>query len=93
MRAHPELVAGTGANDTVLMRAVPGLLAKVGAEGVIAAAVPGRGAVAVKIEDGAERARTPVLLDELSRLGVELPLLEELVLGGGEPVGQVRAVR
>jgi L-asparaginase II len=93
MRAHPELVAGTGANDTLLMRAVPGLLAKVGAEGVIVAAVPGRGAVAVKIEDGAERARTPVLLDELSRLGVELPLLEELVLGGGEPVGQVRAVR
>lgn len=93
MRAHPELVAGTGAKDTALMRTVPGLLAKVGAEGVIAAAVPGRGAVAVKIEDGAERARTPVLLDELGRLGVELPLLEELVLAGGEPVGQVRAVR
>jgi len=93
MRAHPELVAGTGANDTALMRTVPGLLAKVGAEGVIAAAVPGRGAVAVKIEDGAERARTPVLLDELDRLGVALPPLEELVLGGGEPVGRVRAVR
>jgi L-asparaginase II len=93
MRAHPELVAGTGANDTALMRSVPGLLAKVGAEGVIAAAVPGRGAVAVKISDGAERARTPVLLDELSRLGIEVPPLAEPVLGGGEPVGEVRAVR
>jgi L-asparaginase II len=93
MRAHPELVAGTGADDTVLMGAVPGLLAKGGAEGVVAVAVPGVGAVAVKIEDGAQRARTPVLLDELRRLGVAVPLLEELILGGGEPVGEVRAVR
>jgi L-asparaginase II len=75
------------------MGAVPGLLAKGGAEGVVAAAVPGVGAVAVKIEDGAHRARTPVLLDELRRLGVAAPVIEELVLGGGEPVGEVRAVR
>jgi L-asparaginase II len=93
MRAHPELVAGTGADDTVLMRAVPGLLAKGGAEGVVAVAVPGVGAVAVKIEDGAMRARTPVLLDELRRLGVAVPAIEEPVLGGGEPVGEVRPVR
>jgi L-asparaginase II len=93
MRAHPELVAGTGAEDTVLMGAVPGLLAKGGAEGVVAAAVPGLGAVALKIEDGAHRARIPVLLDELRRLGVGVPVLEELVLGGGEPVGEVRPVR
>jgi L-asparaginase II len=93
MRAHPDLVAGTGAEDTVLMRAVPGLLAKGGAEGVVAVAVPGVGAVAVKIEDGGMRARTPVLLDELRRLGVAVPVLEEPVLGGGEPVGEVRAVR
>lgn len=93
MRAHPELVAGTGADDTVLMGAVPGLLVKGGAEGVVAAAVPGVGAVALKIEDGGQRARTPVLLDELRRLGVRVPMLEELILGGGEPVGMVRAVR
>ncbi|WP_127498485.1 asparaginase [Actinoplanes solisilvae] len=93
MRAHPELVAGTGADDTMLMAAVPGLLAKGGAEGVVAVAVPGKGAVAIKIEDGAMRARTPVLLDELRRLGVDVPVLTELVLGGGEPVGEVRPVR
>ncbi|WP_433298578.1 asparaginase [Actinoplanes sp. CA-030573] len=93
MRAHPELVAGTGADDTVLMGAVPGLLAKGGAEGVVAVAVPGVGAVAIKIEDGAMRARTPVLLDELRRLGVGVPVIEQLILGGGEPVGEVRAVR
>ena len=93
MRAHPELVAGTGAADTLLMRAVPGLLAKGGAEGVVAVAVPERGAIAIKVDDGGMRARTPVLLDELTRLGVEVPVIEEPVLGGGEPVGEVRAVR
>jgi L-asparaginase II len=92
MRAHPELVAGTAADDTQLMRAVPGLLAKGGAEGVVAVAVPGAGAVAIKIEDGAMRARTPVLLAALRRLGVEVPDMRELILGGGEPVGEVRSV-
>ncbi|GID25049.1 asparaginase [Paractinoplanes brasiliensis] len=93
MRAHPELVAGTAADDTVLMAAVPGLLAKGGAEGVVAVAVPGAGAIAIKIDDGGMRARTPVLLDELDKLGVKAPVIEELILGGGEPVGRVRAVR
>lgn len=93
MRAHPELVAGTGGADTLLMGAVPELLVKGGAEGVLAAAVPGAGAIAIKIHDGAQRARTPVLLDELRRLGVAVPELTEPILGGGEAVGEVRAVR
>ncbi|MEU4687227.1 asparaginase [Actinoplanes sp. NPDC023714] len=92
MRAHPELVAGTGTEDTVLMNAMPGLLVKKGADGVAAAAMPGFGAVALKISDGATRARVPVLLEALRRLGVETPDLREVVLGGGRPVGEVRAV-
>jgi L-asparaginase II len=91
MRAHPDLVAGTGAADTVLMGGVPGLVAKGGAEGVAAVAVVNVGAVALKISDGGMRARTPVLLSGLRRLGVAAPVLEELVLGGGEPVGSVRS--
>jgi L-asparaginase II len=91
MRAHPELVAGTGADDTVLMDGVRGLVAKGGAEGVAAVAVPGMGAVALKIADGAMRPRTPVLLSALTKLGVAPPTIIELVLGGGEPVGEVRA--
>ncbi|WP_207922784.1 asparaginase [Micromonospora sp. KC606] len=95
MRAYPELVGGTGADDTRLMRGVPGALAKVGAEGVIAAAVPGVGAVALKIDDGAGRARMPVLVSALRRLGVEAPVLVEFarlpLLGGGLPVGAIRA--
>jgi L-asparaginase II len=93
MRAHPELVAGTGADDTVLMGAVPGLLVKSGAEGVVAAALPGAGAIAIKIDDGAARARTPVLLDALRALGVEPPALKVAITGGDEEVGEVRAVR
>ena len=96
MRAYPELVGGTQADDTRLMRGVPGTLAKVGAEGVIAAAVPGVGAVALKIDDGAARARMPVLVAALRRLGVDAPVLTEYaevpLLGGGLPVGAVRPV-
>ncbi|GAA4593898.1 L-asparaginase II [Actinoplanes octamycinicus] len=92
MRARPELVAGPESEDTVLMRAVPGLLVKRGADGVSAAALPGVGGIAVKISDGSARARVPVLLAALRKLGVEPPLIEEPVLGGGRPVGEVRAV-
>ncbi|RZU50499.1 asparaginase [Krasilnikovia cinnamomea] len=91
MRAHPELVHGTGGDDTVLMAGVPGLLAKGGAEGVQAVAVPGVGAVAFKISDGAARARMPLLRAALRRLGVDAPVPPVPVLGGGETVGEVRA--
>ncbi|MEE6311297.1 asparaginase [Plantactinospora veratri] len=97
MRAYPEMVAGTDdqAYDTRLMAAIPGLLAKSGAEGVLAVAVPGVGAVAAKIDDGASRGRMPVLVSALRRLSVEAPILDELaelpLYGGGEVVGAVRA--
>ena len=96
MRARPEYVAGTGAEDTLLMQGVPGLLAKGGADGVHAVAVPGVGAVALKIDDGAARARLPVLVAALRRLGVTAAVLdgyaEVPVLGGGVPVGAVRSI-
>ena len=95
MRADPELVAGTGEDDTRLMREVPGLLAKGGAEGVLAVAVEGVGAVAIKVADGAMRARMPVAVSALRRLGVSAPVPDELatvpVLGGGLRVGEVRS--
>jgi L-asparaginase II len=94
MRAYPELVSGTGADDARLMRGIPGLLSKGGAEGVVAVAVPGVGAVAIKIDDGALRARMPVLVAALRRLGVTGDVFEEIepvpLLGGGVPVGAVR---
>ncbi|WP_019818926.1 asparaginase, partial [Saccharomonospora saliphila] len=69
MRAEPWLVAGTGREDTLLMLAVPGLLAKSGAEGVQAMTLPDGGTVAFKIDDGAARARGPLAVAVLRALG------------------------
>ncbi|KUN19802.1 asparaginase [Streptomyces antibioticus] len=97
MRAHPEMASGAGRDVAALMRAVPGLLAKDGFEGVQVAALPDGRAVAVKIADGANRARIPVAAAALARAGVDASLLTEFqgeaLLGGGEPVGCVRPVR
>ncbi|MEV6114592.1 asparaginase [Streptomyces sp. NPDC052109] len=97
MREHAEMASGSGRDVAALMRAVPGLLAKDGFEGVQVAALPDGRAIAVKIADGANRARIPVAAAALARAGVEPELLTEFagepLLGGGEPVGRVRAVR
>ncbi|MET8449680.1 asparaginase [Streptomyces sp. NPDC005209] len=97
MRAHAEMASGAGRDVAALMRAVPGLLAKDGFEGVQVAALPDGRAVAVKIADGANRARVPVAASALARAGVDPALLTEFagepLLGGGQPVGCVRPVR
>ncbi|MFJ9535777.1 asparaginase [Streptomyces sp. NPDC101225] len=97
MREHPEMASGAGRDVAELMRAVPGLLAKDGFEGVQVAALPDGRAVAVKIADGAGRARIPVAAAALARAGVDPSLLVDFagepLLGGGRPVGRVRAVR
>src|SRR6185369_15828951 len=65
MRAHPWLVAGTGREDTELMSAVDGLMAKGGAEGVQAFALPDGFAAAIKIDDGNKRACAPLAVETL----------------------------
>ena len=96
MRTEPELLGGRGRDVTVLVRGVPGLIAKDGAEGVFAAAMPDGRAVALKIADGASRARPPVMVAALAQLGVDVGALDELarptVLGHGRPVGEIRAL-
>jgi L-asparaginase II len=58
--------------------------------------VPAAGAVALKVDDGAARARLPVLVSALRRLGLAAGVLDRLaetpVLGGGVPVGAVRSI-
>ena len=61
MLAHPEIVGGPSAVDTAIMRARPGVLAKRGAEGLLCAALPDGTGIAVKVEDGANRAVGPAL--------------------------------
>ncbi|MFE9775119.1 asparaginase [Streptomyces sp. NPDC005931] len=94
VREHAAMASGSGRDVAGLMRAVPGLLAKDGFEGVQVAALPDGRAVAVKIADGANRARVPVTAAALARAGVEPTALAafagEPLLGGGRPVGSVR---
>ncbi len=96
MRAHPEFAAGTRRDLTRLMRAVDGLVGKEGAEAVYGLALADGTAIALKLDDGADRARPPVALAALRRLGVQVPGMAEIlampVLGGGRPVGEIRAV-
>ncbi|HEY0539485.1 MAG TPA: asparaginase [Actinoallomurus sp.] len=95
MRAFPEWTSGTERDERKLMDAVPGLLVKGGAEGIDAFAYADGRAGAVKIDDGAARARTPVTAATLRALGVgELPdeLSTAPVYGGESVVGEIRAV-
>jgi L-asparaginase II len=96
MTTHPEMVGGDRRDVTVLMRGMPGLMAKDGADGVYAAALPDGRAVALKIADGASRARPAVMVAALRALGIDTaPVerqLEQPVMGHGHPVGVVRAI-
>ena len=96
IRAHPVWLGGTRRDVSTLIAAMPGLIAKDGAEGVYALALPDGRAVALKIDDGAQRARPPVMVAALRRLGVDVSGLEDLattpLLGGGRRVGEIRAV-
>jgi L-asparaginase len=81
MRAHPELVAGEGRFDTSLMRLAHGqVVSKGGAEGIQCLSRVGEGmGVAIKVEDGASRAKHAVTLHVLEQLGWLTPAtLEEL---------------
>jgi L-asparaginase II len=80
MRDHPEMVAGEGLLDTTLMRALPGAVTKIGAEAVHAVALPDRGwGLALKIEDGAERALGPATVSVLEALGLVEPGARECI--------------
>ncbi len=103
MRAHPQWTSGTTRPERALMKAVPGLLLKSGAEGVEGFALPDGRAGAFKIDDGAARGRVPVTVALLRRLGAaaepgaDRAVLDELgtsaVTGGGRVVGEIRAAR
>ena len=71
MIAQPYLVAGRNRVDTAVMRTMPGIVVKSGAEALICAAIPTRGlGVAVKIADGSSRATGPALIRALQLLDV-----------------------
>ncbi len=101
VRAHPAWTSGTARSERALHQAVPGLLVKSGAEGVQAFALADGRAGAVKMEDGGPRAIPAITVALLRVLGADrepgtdrgaLDRIADLpVLGGGEPVGEIRA--
>ncbi len=98
MRAHPELVAYDGAIDTELMRAEDGLVAKIGAEGVLAIGLADGRALALKVRDGSVRAVAPAgVALARSELGLEAAVPESLAVAPilnsrGLRVGELRAL-
>jgi len=101
MLAEPYMVAGRGRVDTAVMETTGDVVVKVGAEGLVCAAVLGPGlGVAVKAADGAARAGPPALIEVLRRLGLLdeshllalAPYARPPVLGGGRPVGELEPI-
>lgn len=101
IRSHPAYVSGTTRDELALLTAIPGSIGKAGAESCYAVALADGRAFALKTDDGAPRVRPVLMASALERSGVldlagvdavavrktgELPLL-----GGGKPVGEIRA--
>jgi len=92
------VVDGPGRADTVAIEEL-GLFAKHGAEGFQLVAAPGGEVAAVKVLDGSSRAAMLVALELLAQGGVidrdaadrVLAKTTPPVLGGGRPVGRIRA--
>jgi L-asparaginase II len=103
IRAHPAYVSGTTRDERALLTAMPGAIGKAGAEGCYAVALADGRAWALKTDDGAARVR-PVLMAEALRRDEHLmadPTIDHdavrrtgvvELLGGGRPVGEIRAI-
>ena len=101
IRQHPAYVSGSGRDERELLTAIPGAIGKAGAESCYAVALPDGRAVALKTDDGAARVRPVLMAAALARSGVlDDPAVDAeavrrtgtvSVLGGGEPVGEIRA--
>jgi L-asparaginase II len=72
MRSRPFLLGGTDRFDTVMLEETDGdVIAKVGAEGMHSVALPTRGlGLAIKVEDGGQRAQHVAVIRLLQLLGV-----------------------
>jgi L-asparaginase len=79
MTYHPRMIAGDGAFDTELMRLSEGeLVSKSGAEGIQCVGRLGEGmGLAIKVKDGARRAKYAVAIHLLKQMGWISPAIAE----------------
>ena len=90
-RAFPEMVAGNGRLTTEMIKAVPGLYMKDGAEAVEVASMPDGRTLVFKVSDGSLRPFRVLVHAGLKRLGIDSPYEAENVLGGDRVIGTIRA--
>jgi L-asparaginase II len=88
---YPELVAGEGRLTTRMMRAVPGLFMKEGAEGIEVCALSDGRVIAIKIIDGSWRPVAPIIMEVFKRWGVLMPDESVKIYGGSSVIGEVIA--
>jgi len=86
---YPELVAGEGRLTTRMMRAVPGLFMKEGAEGIEICALSDGRVIAMKIIDGSWRPVAPIIMEIFSRWGIKMPDESVKIYGGSSVVGGI----
>lgn len=81
MTYHPRMIAGDGAFDTELMRLSEGeLVSKSGAEGVQCVGRIGEGmGLAIKVKDGARRAKYATAIHVLRQMGWITPAIAEVL--------------
>jgi L-asparaginase II len=87
----PELVAGEGRLTTRMMKAVPGLFMKEGAEGVEVCALSDGRVIAIKIIDGSWRPVAPIIMEIFKRWGISMPDESVKIYGGSSVIGEVIA--
>jgi len=102
MTTHPELVGGAGRLSTSLMLAIRPRIAKGGAEGLECIGASERGlGVALKVEDGGDRAVGPAIIAVLEQLGLidagarhalESAARPSILNAAGRAVGALEAV-
>lgn len=97
IRSNPEMLSGTRRPDAAMMRAVPGLVGKIGAEAVYGIGLSDGRSLAIKIDDGADRALQVVAASILKNImGVKASILDEqmhiTLFGGGHPVGEISSL-
>jgi len=90
-RDFPEMVAGENRLTTRLMREVPGLFMKEGAEGVEVATLADGRTIVFKVSDGSIRPFETLMVAELAEFGINIEDKTERIYGGSEAIGSIRA--
>jgi L-asparaginase II len=89
--SYPELIAGQGRLTTRMMRAIPGLFMKEGAEGVEVCALSDGRVIAIKIIDGSWRPVAPIIMEIFKRWNLSMPDESVKIYGGASVIGEVIA--